>query len=204
MEILNALRTATHAVHTRIETLPVCQAMLAGEVDRDAYTALLGKLYYLHDRFESELAACPAVAAVWPLTPSRAQAIARDLAVLGAEPGECPYWIEEWVNELNAQENPAVWAGVGYVFEGSRMGSRVLVRTVSKALGLEMKLGNGLDYHLDAGTDPAGNWRNVMGALVALDRNEDARHAIVTAAVSTFEAMYDLHENATVMEMVEA
>jgi hypothetical protein len=59
---------------------------------------------------------------------------------------------------------------------------------------MEMRLGVGLDYHLDAGEDPMGNWKRVMAALAALDRDPAARTAMLTAAVRTFEMLYTLHE----------
>lgn len=34
MDVLTELRAATGPIHTRIEALPVCAAMLAGELDR--------------------------------------------------------------------------------------------------------------------------------------------------------------------------
>jgi heme oxygenase (biliverdin-IX-beta and delta-forming) len=193
MEILNQLRAATGAVHTRIEALPVCEQILAGTIDRESYAALLGNLFHLHDRYESALNAS-SIASIWPVTPSRAAAIDRDLPIFNHEPGSLPDIVEEWQSEIEALDHPAAWAGVGYVLEGSRMGSRVLVRSLAKAFEIEPRLGVGLDYHLDAGSDPNGTWRAVMAALVALDDDGTARDAIIRAAMSTFEAMYALHE----------
>ncbi len=196
MEILNELRQATGAIHGRIEELPICREMLAGTVDRAAYARLLGDVFHLHRAYETALAACPSVAALWPQTPSRAAAIARDLAVFGVAPRSTPSRVVEWQADIEALDHPAAWAGVGYVVEGSRLGSRVLVKSLAAAFGVEPVPGVGLDYHLDAGDDPNGNWRRVLGALAALDRGPQARRAIVAAAVATFEALYELHEAA--------
>jgi heme oxygenase len=196
MEILNELRQATGAIHGRIEELPICREMLAGTVDRAAYARLLGDLFHLHRAYETALAACPPVAALWPQTPSRAAALARDLAAFGVAPRPTPGRVVEWQADIEALEHPAAWAGVGYVVEGSRLGSRVLVRSLATGFGLKPALGVGLDYHLDAGDDPSGNWRRVLGALAALDRDPPSRRAILTAAVATFEALYELHEAA--------
>jgi heme oxygenase len=194
MEILTELRAATGPIHQRIEELPASKAMLAGEIDRAAYAQLLVNLYHLHAAFEVEHAATPEVAAVWPQTPSRAAALARDLQAFDVDPGEAPMWVADWIAEMHSCAHPAAWAGAGYVFEGSRMGSRILARSLSRGLGLEMRLGVGLDYHLDAGEDPMGNWKRVMAALAALDRDPAARTAMLTAAVRTFEMLYTLHE----------
>jgi len=196
MEILTELRKATGPLHQRIEELPASKAMLSGEIDRDCYAQLLSKLYHLHAAYEAGLAGCPEVLTVWPRTPSRAAALARDLQAFEVEPGESPEWVTAWVAEIQSCAHPAAWAGAGYVFEGSRMGSRILARSVSRGLGLEMRLGVGLDYHLDAGEDPNGNWKRVMGSLAALDRDAEARTAILSAAVRTFEILYAVHATA--------
>jgi heme oxygenase len=193
MEILGILRGATGAIHGRIEELPVCKALLAGDVDADTYAALLGSLLHLHEAYEAEIAAS---GVRWPATPSRAAALQRDLSFFGADAGDVPAVIDEWIEAIHHLEHASAWAGVGYVLEGSRMGSRVLVKSISRGLELEPRLNNGLDYHLDNGSDPNGTWKQVMGALVAADTDAAARTAIVTAAVATFEAIYALHETA--------
>jgi heme oxygenase len=193
MEILSILRGATGAIHARIEELPLCKAILAGEIDGSTYSALLGSLHPLHEAYETEMAAS---GLQWPATPSRADALRRDLDILDGDTGDTPTVVFEWLDTIRQLEHPAAWAGVGYVMEGSRMGSRVLVKSISQALGLEQRLGKGLDYHLDAGSDPNATWKQVMGCLAAADTDAAARTAIVNAAVATFEAIYALHESA--------
>lgn len=195
MEILNELRKATAALHARIEELPMSRAMLAGTVDRTAYARLLADLYHVHAVYESALAGCAEVAACWPATPSRAAAIRRDLAVLGGTIGPMPDWVGHWQAAVEGAGHPAAWAGVGYVVEGSRLGSRLLARSLAAAFGRPPVLGVGLDYHLDAGDDPAANWRQVLTALATLDRGPVAREAILAAAVVTFETLYDRYES---------
>ena len=193
MEIVNELRKATGPIHTRIEELPVCKAMLAGEVNAAGYQRLLGSLWCLHSAFEQGVAA---LGAHWPGGPSRANAIERDLAQLGGViPGEAPACVADWSEEMAALAviSPTAWAGAGYVFEGSRMGSKVLIGPVSRALGLEIRPGNGLDYHLDGTPD---GFRRVMGALIGLDRSPEDRRAMIEAAVRTFEVIYALHQAA--------
>jgi heme oxygenase len=196
MEILNALRRATGPIHQQIEQLPLCKEMLAGTVDRATYVRLLDALYHLHAAFESEFAACPQLMGVWPTTVSRAAALRRDLAVFGVIPTPQPQWVVDWVESIRGLGHPAAWAGAGYVFEGSRMGSRVLVRTLARGFALDPVPGVGLDYHLDAGDDPNGTWRRVMGALAEVGQGDEARAAMVAAAVQTFQQIYDLHEAA--------
>ncbi len=194
MEILNELRKATGPIHTRIEELPICKGLLAGTVDRLAYARLLSLLQPLHESFESALNEVSALTGIWPSTPSRAAALGRDLAVFGTELEPAIEAVRDWFDGLQSLGHPAAWAGAGYVFEGSRMGSRVLVKCVAQAFHIPLQMGAGLDYHLDSGEDPTGNWKRVMGALAAADHGSEARAAMIDAAVRTFEVIYALHE----------
>jgi heme oxygenase len=193
MKILGLLRDATGALHARIEGLPFCKSLLAGEVDRGQYVELLTQLYHLHDQYETEIAASNLS---WPVLPSRAAAIARDLKAFDVEIGEVPSVVHEWNKTIQSFNHPAAWAGVGYVLEGSRMGSRVLVKSISRGLNLPLTLGVGLDYHLGAGNNPNEIWQQVIAALVTADDAAVGRNAMIKAAVATFESMYLLHEQA--------
>jgi heme oxygenase len=204
MEILSALRQATDSLHTQIEQLPLSQAMLAGQVARDQYVSLLKSLYHVHAAAEERLATTPVVAAVWPPTPSRAAAVIRDLAAFGVEPGDAPESVGEWVSQIDAVGHPAAWAGVGYVLEGSRLGSRVLARPLARSLSVEPRLGVGLDYHLDTGPDPIGTWRQVQNALSGLDNSSDARAAMIAAAGITFKILFLLHETTSELALQTA
>jgi heme oxygenase len=190
VEILTALRAATGPAHARIEQLPICADMLNGPLDREEYVRLLTDLYHISDAVEEGLAALPG----WPACPSRAAAAARDLAVLGGRTGDRPEWVAEWIDAVRRVGHPAAWAGVGYVMEGSRMGSRVLAKTVARGLGLLVQTCSGLDYHLDAGADPAGTWKAVLVALADHGRDATAGSAMVAAAIATFELLYSRHE----------
>jgi heme oxygenase len=196
MDVLTELRAATGPLHARIERLPIAGAMLAGAVTRAAYARLLGGLFHTYAAFEDGLGGAAEVAAVWPETPSRRLALARDLGAFGADPGTAPAAVGEWADALAASGQPAAWAGAGYVFEGSRMGSRMLVRSIARGFGLDPRPGVGLDFHLDAGPDPVGSWKRVTAALEALGGDPAPRAALVAAAVRTFELLYALHEDA--------
>lgn len=193
MDVLTELRAATGPIHARIEALPVCGAMVAGELDRPGYARLLAGLFHANAAFEAGLQAAPAVSAVWPAPDGRAAAALHDLRALGAEPGPVPAAVAAWAAEV-ADGHPAGWAGAGYVFEGSRMGSRLLLRALARGFGVEPRPGVGLDYHLPPPGDPAAGWKRVVAALTALDTDPSARAAIVGGAVATFEVLFAIHE----------
>ncbi len=195
MEILNRLREATADIHRRIEKLPFSRRMLTGQISRREYTVLLQALLHIHQSYERILNACPALRTLWPQCPSRAAALARDLECLGVELNDRPGWVEEWISQIDALQEPMAWAGAGYVLEGSRQGSRFLAAPLAKALDLPLQMGVGLDYHLDNGPDPAQTWRAVGLALSNLATRLQNPNSIVAAAVITFENLHSLYRD---------
>jgi heme oxygenase len=154
----------------------------------------LERLYWVHTTFESEVARCPELAAVWPAEATRAPAIIRDLAVWGAAfPPVVPDAVSDWHRKMLLRGAPSVWAGVGYVLEGSRMGSRMLAAPLSRALGVPPGPGVGLDYHREGLAEPLARWQRVRTAIEMLDGYGANRKHIVFGAVSTFELMLIVH-----------
>ncbi|MDW8244628.1 MAG: biliverdin-producing heme oxygenase [Thermogemmata sp.] len=196
MEILAELRRATSQLHSLIEELPVSCAMRAGLIDRMTYIRLLVDLYHIHSVYETQLSTHPEVAIVWPDAPSRAAAIRQDLSVFAADPGPTPRWTSAWSASIEELEHPAAWAGVGYVIEGSRFGSQLLVKSLATALNVPMAPGYGINYYLDIGNDVASYWKKVTLALTKLDSCHQARQAIVNAAIRTFETCLERFKKA--------
>ena len=62
-------------------------------------------------------------------------------------------------------ESPAVWAGVLYVLEGSRMGSMILVGRLAEALGLEVAAGVGLDFHYEGMSEAPRRFKALKSRL---------------------------------------
>lgn len=194
MELIEELRAATRPIHTRIEQTPAARELAQGAIDLASYISLLERLYWVHATFEVEVGRAPEFAGVWPAEAVRATAIARDIAVLGGEfPCAVPDVVGEWHHTLHERGSAAAWAGVGYVLEGSRMGSRMLAGPLARAFGVPTGLGVGLDYHREGLTDPVGRWERVRAALATLDRGGENRSHVVLGAVSTFELMVALH-----------
>lgn len=196
MELFEHLRAATRPAHDAIENLPAARAMISGTISRSDYVATLGRAYWVHDTFERAVASHAVLAEVWPEEAARAAAIARDLESLDAEVPQRPTpSVESWAERIRerAATEPSVWGGVGYVLEGSRMGSRMLVGPVARALGVEIAPGTGVDYHREGLDDPGGRWRRVREAIAALDRLPFDRGAIVYGAIATFGVMSAVH-----------
>jgi heme oxygenase len=196
VELIEELRAATRPIHARIEQLPTAMELAQGRISLSDYLQLLERLYWVHASFEFVAMEHPEFAEVWPREATRATAVARDLAALGGEfPCSPPELVSRWQQDLRRQGNAAVWAGVGYVLEGSRMGSRMLAGPLARAFGVPPGAGVGLDYHRDGLNDPVGRWERVRAALTVLDRGGTNRSHVVFGAAATFELMVAIHSD---------
>lgn len=199
MDTITALRVATRPLHTRVEEQPLAQALANGTVQRDEYVGLVGVLLGVYETFEKHIAPHAELRAVWHDLPNRTAALRRDLEAFGATPlaRKSPV-VSRWAEQLEAiaEQSPSVWAGAGYVLEGSRMGSRMLLPKVAEALNLPPQPGHGVDFHLEACNTPRDAFPRLIGTLTAIDQTPLTRDAMVRGAVATFELMIALHATA--------
>lgn len=194
MSVVDDLRIATGDAHRQIEASGLARRMMTGQIERGEYVALLADLYQVHAIWELRLAETPALKDRWPATPSRAEAIRRDLAYLGRHPiGPVPNQLREWDRHITAANRPAAWAGAGYVLEGSRLGARMLAKPLAQAFQVEPGPGVGLDYLLDHGPDFPARWRQVLTALEQLGQRPEDRSAMIAAAIATFSTLHELY-----------
>jgi heme oxygenase len=154
------LREMLAPLHDAIERTALARRMAGGQVGRAEYVGLLQNLHGLHNALETALAKTPSVAP-W-LTPAaqRTAALAADLAFWQAEAAEGLQKQRRLSEhfERSAKTRPTAILGALYIFEGSRMGARVLRRSVARALGSEDALNQGLDYFVVGADEQAHRW----------------------------------------------
>jgi heme oxygenase len=199
MDIAVSLRAATDEVHRRIEELPYAQAMVGGRLSRDGYTPLLAQLWHLHAALEAELSRRPELGGLYQPTMERAETILVDLAALGdAGPGEPTAATQRLVARIRDWATKSPWALIGclYIFEGSRMGSMMMVRPLSASLNVSPEAGQGLDYHLDGAATRPQTWQRFKARLNALALTPEQCAAVVEGATATMNGLYDLYEAA--------
>lgn len=193
------LSRAIRELHTRIESLPVAQAMAAGTIEPRVYLSLLEQLERLHVILEERLGQATELAGLYePGTMARASDLQADLEALGAIPGEGEmlavtqrffgHLAEEWADA------PAALLGCLYVLEGSRMGSLFLAGRLAAALGVEARLGQGLDYHLRGAAGRVAGWRQFKAALDGSSLANEQGEMVERAAVETMQLLHDLYE----------
>ncbi|MBL8799598.1 MAG: biliverdin-producing heme oxygenase [Planctomycetia bacterium] len=195
MELINALRTGTQDLHRRLEQLPLARALAEGTVARTHYAALLVQLFHLHRGLEAELAAQPALGAVYRPDMARLPALSRDLQQFGRPAVDLPLpAIADLVQNFEdwSVVEPVALLGSLYVVEGSRMGSLILGKSLARAFGVPLQTGVGLDYHVEGSAQRPQLWQQFLQGFEAAVP-EPQRESVVTAAIVTFQALYDLY-----------
>ena len=196
MSFFERLRTVLGAVHPRLEDLPLSQRMLDGEITRSEYIALLTQLLTLHDRLEREIERHGDTLTCYHPRMARAPVLRRDLRRLGARrapPLEAGTrvlveWFADW-----SRETPWRLAGALYIFEGSRLGSAVLVHPLGHALGTGTGPGQGIDYHLAATRDRLKEWLDFKARLQRRVHSRDREDAVLHGALATIEGLYEIY-----------
>lgn len=198
--VADRIRQAIASAHVAVEQTPFAQGMVAGRIDRATYCAGLAQVGELHRSLEAALRAahgrCEAVAAVYdPERMERAGVIARDLAALGGEPaGPCgPVRLLAERADRWATETPWALVGALYVLEGSRMGSMVLARSLTRALGVAAQQGAGLDYHVEGIATRPADWKRFRAAVAGLPLSEAQHDDIVSAATATMDTLVEVY-----------
>jgi heme oxygenase len=193
MDITQRLRSAIAPAHERTECLPVAQAMARGIITPASYRVLLCQLGALHATVEPLLADRLELAGLFTPAMARSETIARDLAFLGGSDAPCLNATDALIARIRAWGNdPWRLLGALYVFEGSRMGSMVLVGPLAAALAVRPEPGQGVDYHLDGIGERPLRWREFKARLASLPLDEASQDAVVEGAVLTMEGLAEV------------
>lgn len=196
MTLPDRVRQLLGPTHAAIEQTDFARAMIGGTIDRAAYCRGMAQLAHLHGAVEEALAVHPEFAPLYRSADmSRTDAIACDLVALGHFPddptdataAQCAL-ISQW-----SAASPWKLVGALYVLEGSRMGSMALVRPLSKALGVEVRPGTGLDYHLTGIATRPQTWQQFRGTLAALPLTDAQQAAVCDGGTATMDALHAMY-----------
>lgn len=196
MDLIQRIHQVLQPLHQAIEALPLSQAIVQGRVSRPAYCRLLEQLLSVHATLEEGLFLSPWARDLFRPNMARVGALENDLAALGGAAAEPPLPpTEQLVRTLVSWRWSASWRLLGalYVVEGSRLGSMVLVRPLSEALGVPPELGHGLDYHLEGMTNRPLAWRKFKSALAAFPWSAAQESDITAAAAETMAGLVRIY-----------
>jgi heme oxygenase len=197
MTLPDRLRAAISGPHTAIEETPLAVSMLDGTITRDAYAGWLAEMHHLHATLEAALTDCPLAAGLFhPDEMTRSRLIDRDRAVFRGDPFAQPHDAIARLGEQFADwQTTAPWKLLGalYVLEGSRMGSMVLLRHLSRAFSIPPTPGAGLDYHADGIATRPQKWQQFRAALAGVPLTADQQADTCEAATAVMEGLCELY-----------
>jgi heme oxygenase len=197
------LKTATAAMHRRVERTAFMASLLRGQVDRQRYASLLRNLQALYAALEEALlrhATTPGVAPVVMPELFRSSAIAADLQVLAgndalpnAPLARATQQYVERLRELSAAK-PGLLVAHAYVrYLGDLNGGQALRRVVARSLGLSGSAGTRFYDFGDAHTQQQLVQRFRCGLEATASQLRD-HQSLSDEALSAFERHEHLFE----------
>jgi heme oxygenase len=197
MTLFNRIRTAIARSHDQIEKTNYSIAIMSGGMHVSDYVVSLAQLHAIHKTLEETVASSPSSDLFYPEM-VRTSALERDLAFWGTELASLESMPEtlstcELIRDTIA-ENPVSAIGFIYVLEGSRMGSLVIVKPLSKSLGVTPVDSQGLDYHTEGARQTPARLARWKAEVEQRDWTESQMVAVESTAVSFMESLTRLYE----------
>jgi heme oxygenase len=181
--ILSKLRTHTGTLHSELEKTPISVALLDEQVSTNDYITYLQKMRGIVAFYESKV--FPALTGTLPDLPRREKLplINEDLNYLSPDKAESSAFQESEVPD------PSIGYALGcmYVMEGSTLGGKVILKHVSKTLGIMPEQGG--SYFAGYGEETGHYWKSFLQTLHEYSINHDCDTEIITGAKDTFIAI---------------
>ncbi|MBP2301649.1 biliverdin-producing heme oxygenase [Azospirillum picis] len=173
-----ALRTATRAIHERLDRAAVLQPLVRSDITPQQYVRALAVLYGFNAPVERALDRGGEGAGA----AARLELLRDDLRVLGADPGALPE-----MTGLPPLDSPAARLAARYVLDGSAHGGRAMLPGIKRALGFDG--GHGACFLASDGLDMVGAWKALMARLEVELADPAALADACDTAVALFAAL---------------
>ena len=151
--VSDRIRRSLDSLASRSDALIRLRRIVAGSITRPAYVKLLHQLYPVQLLIERAASSVELSTRLFnERDMSRASIVSRDMECLaGTTSGVILPATSDLLRRLSQkfEECPASVMGAVYVIESARLGAPTLARAVSRALGLPVRYGRGLDFLLD-------------------------------------------------------
>lgn len=185
--MLTHLRQATQSEHLQVERHALLSPLISSQLDRHAYTQVLGAMLGYFHAFEPAL--CAAAAALcmehdgsYRYLP-RVERLKRDLIDLDAGEAMTRTRLGGPLLPVPGLESPDHVLGTLYVLEGATQGGRVIAPRVNRALGLDASRGARY-FHLYA----ERQWQAFRALVSSRESRYDPERA-ASGARDTFNAL---------------
>ncbi|RYU93364.1 biliverdin-producing heme oxygenase [Emticicia agri] len=186
--ILTQLRTQTSTLHSALEQTSLSVALLNEHVAQENYVAYLQKMREIVAFYEAEV--FPALNDALPDLQKREKLplIDEDLSYLSSDISGLPIF------SASGEQNSSVGYALGcmYVMEGSTLGGKVILKHISKTLGINPEQGGS---YFDGYGDQTGQyWKTFLHILQEYSATHDCDDEIITGAKDTFISIKNYFE----------
>jgi len=191
------LRKSIATEHEAIERTPFSMALMAGDLQRETYVTNLVQMHRVHRTFEDLCGGQAKLTPYFTDSMRRADVLARDIAQLGydqASFGILPetHRIVTEIKQSNTAQPLSLLGGI-YILEGSRMGSMVLAKPLSKCLQISGLPGTGIDYHVDGARETPVRLKQWKQRVDQADFEESIAADIEAFAVMFMQGLLDMY-----------
>jgi heme oxygenase (biliverdin-producing, ferredoxin) len=197
MSVMNMVRAAISESHQQIELTPFSQGMMDGSISRSEYANGLVQLWHIHDELESLVYQADEVTSYFTPEMVRTNTITRDLKAFGYKVFTFQPMSETLaiVNQLRCwgKEKPFALLGCVYVLEGSRMGSLVIAKPLSKTLGIAPGEAAGIEYHTEGAAQTPSRVRAFKEKIDGANLDEATVSDLTEGAVTFMELLNNLY-----------
>lgn len=197
MSVMNMVRAAISESHQQIELTPFSKGMMDGSISRSEYANGLVQLWHIHDELESLVYQAGEVTAYFTSEMVRTNTITRDLKAFGYKVFTFQPMNETLaiVNQLRCwgKEKPFALLGCVYVLEGSRMGSLVIAKPLSKTLGIAPGEAAGIEYHTEGAAQTPSRVRAFKEKIDGANLDEATVSDLTEGAVTFMELLNNLY-----------
>jgi len=197
MKLMEQIRAAISESHAAIEKTDFSKAMLSEYIHPMDYARGISQLWYVHNALESGVGNNAELESFFTPEMVRTPTIVRDLTALGyrldsmdalLETQTIVATLQSWSKDL-----PFALLGCIYILEGSRMGSLVIAKFLSKALGNEPGSSNGIEYHTEGASATPMRVRNLKEQIERAELSQERADAVKLGAVEFMNLLNDLY-----------
>jgi len=194
---MEQIRAAISESHAAIEKTDFSKAMLSEYIHPMDYARGISQLWYVHNALELGIGKNTDLKSFFTPEMVRTPTIVRDLTALGyrldsmdalLETQTIVATLQSWSKDL-----PFALLGCIYILEGSRMGSLVIAKFLSKALGNEPGSSNGIEYHTEGASATPMRVRNLKEQIERAELSQERADAVKLGAVEFMNLLNDLY-----------
>ncbi len=197
MKLMEQIRAAISESHVAIEKTDFSKAMLSDYIHPMDYARGISQLWYVHNALELGIGKNDVLESFFTPEMVRTPTIVRDLSALGyrldsmdalLETQTIVATLKSWSKDM-----PFALLGCIYILEGSRMGSLVIAKFLSKALGNEPGSFRGIEYHNEGASATPMRVRNLKEQIERAELGQERADAVKLGAVEFMSLLNDLY-----------